>query len=126
MRWFAEYQPFIPVIQTLRGLLLGTPIGSIGARTSGLGPVPPVPGAAGALPGSCQEYERSSAGDRPLTSVIGCSRTSMPMPSMIDLAVAVSAEALLTLTDLCGLTPEEAIASATRTARMLTTAAIAG
>lgn len=28
LRWFAEYQPFTPVIETLRGLLLGTPIGS--------------------------------------------------------------------------------------------------
>ena len=27
-RWFAQYQPFTPVIQTLRGLLSGTPIGS--------------------------------------------------------------------------------------------------
>jgi ABC-2 type transport system permease protein len=27
VRWFAEYQPFTPVIETLRGLLLGTPIG---------------------------------------------------------------------------------------------------
>ena len=27
LRWFAEYQPFTPVIETLRGLLLGTPIG---------------------------------------------------------------------------------------------------
>lgn len=27
IRWFAEYQPFTPVINTLRGLLLGTPIG---------------------------------------------------------------------------------------------------
>jgi ABC-2 type transport system permease protein len=26
VRWFAEYQPFTPVINTLRGLLLGTPI----------------------------------------------------------------------------------------------------
>jgi ABC-2 type transport system permease protein len=26
IRWFAEYQPFTPVIDTLRGLLLGTPI----------------------------------------------------------------------------------------------------
>jgi ABC-2 type transport system permease protein len=30
MRWFAEYQPFTPIIETLRGLLLGTPIGSSG------------------------------------------------------------------------------------------------
>ena len=44
----------------------------------------------------------------------------------LDLAVAVSAEALFTLTDLCGLTSEQAMASATRTARTLTTAAIAG
>jgi AcrR family transcriptional regulator len=40
-----------------------------------------------------------------------------------DLAVVVSAEALFTLTDLCGLSPEEAIASAARTAATLTAAA---
>ncbi len=28
LRWFAEYQPFTPVIETLRGLLLGTSIGN--------------------------------------------------------------------------------------------------
>jgi ABC-2 type transport system permease protein len=27
LRWFAEHQPFTPVMETLRGLLLGTPIG---------------------------------------------------------------------------------------------------
>jgi len=31
IRWFAEYQPFTPVIDTLRGLLLGTSIGSTSA-----------------------------------------------------------------------------------------------
>jgi AcrR family transcriptional regulator len=41
------------------------------------------------------------------------------------LAVVVSAEALFTLTDLCGLAPEEAIASAAGTARSLTAAALA-
>ena len=40
-----------------------------------------------------------------------------------DLAVVVSAEALFTLTDLCGLSPEDAIASARHTARALTEAA---
>jgi ABC-2 type transport system permease protein len=30
IRWFAEYQPFTPVIETLRGLLLGSAIGSSG------------------------------------------------------------------------------------------------
>jgi ABC-2 type transport system permease protein len=30
LRWFAEYQPFTPVIETLRGLLLGTQIGNSG------------------------------------------------------------------------------------------------
>jgi AcrR family transcriptional regulator len=43
-----------------------------------------------------------------------------------DLAVTVSAEALFTLTDLCGLGPEEAIASATQTAATLTAAAFSG
>lgn len=28
LRWFAEYQPFTPVMETVRGLLLGTAIGS--------------------------------------------------------------------------------------------------
>jgi ABC-2 type transport system permease protein len=28
LRWFAEYQPFTPVIETVRGLLLGTAIGN--------------------------------------------------------------------------------------------------
>jgi ABC-2 type transport system permease protein len=28
LRWFAEYQPFTPVIETVRGLLLGDPIGN--------------------------------------------------------------------------------------------------
>jgi ABC-2 type transport system permease protein len=30
VRYFAEYQPFTPIIETLRGLLLGTPIGNSG------------------------------------------------------------------------------------------------
>jgi ABC-2 type transport system permease protein len=28
VRWFAEHQPFTPIIETLRGLLTGTPIGN--------------------------------------------------------------------------------------------------
>ncbi|MFF3004505.1 ABC transporter permease [Kitasatospora sp. NPDC057940] len=28
LRWFAEYQPFTPIIETLRGLLMGAPIGN--------------------------------------------------------------------------------------------------
>jgi ABC-2 type transport system permease protein len=31
VRWFAEYQPFTPVIDTLRGLLRGTPISGTSA-----------------------------------------------------------------------------------------------
>lgn len=30
LRWFADYQPFTPIIETLRALLLGTPIGANG------------------------------------------------------------------------------------------------
>jgi ABC-2 type transport system permease protein len=30
LAWFAEHQPFTPLIETVRGLLLGTPIGSSG------------------------------------------------------------------------------------------------
>jgi ABC-2 type transport system permease protein len=28
LRWFAEYQPFTPIMETIRGLLLGTEIGN--------------------------------------------------------------------------------------------------
>jgi ABC-2 type transport system permease protein len=28
LRWFAELQPFTPIIDTLRGLLTGSPIGN--------------------------------------------------------------------------------------------------
>ncbi len=42
----------------------------------------------------------------------------------LDLAVIVSAEALFTLTDLAGLTPQDAIASVVHTARTITQAAI--
>ena len=42
-----------------------------------------------------------------------------------DLAVVVSAEAFFVLTDLCGLAPDDAIASAARTAAILTRAAFA-
>ncbi|WP_328991219.1 ABC transporter permease [Kribbella sp. NBC_01245] len=28
LRWFAEYQPFTPITETIRGLLMGTPIGN--------------------------------------------------------------------------------------------------
>ena len=30
LAWFAEHQPFTPIIETLRGLLFGTPIGDSG------------------------------------------------------------------------------------------------
>ncbi|MEQ7004892.1 ABC transporter permease [Actinopolymorpha sp. B17G11] len=33
LRWFAEYQPFTPFIETIRSLLLGTPIGSSAVQT---------------------------------------------------------------------------------------------
>ena len=35
LRWFAEHQPFTPVMETLRGLLLGTPIGNSAALALG-------------------------------------------------------------------------------------------
>jgi AcrR family transcriptional regulator len=40
------------------------------------------------------------------------------------LAVVMSAEALFVLTDLCGLSPQDAVASAVRTARSITAAAV--
>jgi ABC-2 type transport system permease protein len=37
IRWFAEYQPYTPIIQTLRGLLIGGPIGHNGWLAVGWG-----------------------------------------------------------------------------------------
>lgn len=39
IRWFAEYQPYTPIIQTLRGLLIGGPIGNNGWLALGWGVV---------------------------------------------------------------------------------------
>ena len=33
LRWFAEYQPFTPFTETLRGLLLGTAVGNSAAAS---------------------------------------------------------------------------------------------
>ena len=35
LSWFAENQPFTPIIETVRGLLLGTPIGNSGVLAVG-------------------------------------------------------------------------------------------
>jgi ABC-2 type transport system permease protein len=35
LRWFADVQPFTPIIETLRGLLLGTPMGNSGPMAVG-------------------------------------------------------------------------------------------
>jgi ABC-2 type transport system permease protein len=35
LRWFAEYQPFTPIMDTLRGLLLGGPIGNSAVIATG-------------------------------------------------------------------------------------------
>src|SRR5580692_4335852 len=62
---------------------------------------------------------------RPLNDTMAVSKPAQFEQLKRGLAVVISAEALFTLTDLCGLTPEAAIATAVRTARSLTTAALA-
>jgi ABC-2 type transport system permease protein len=37
IRWFAEYQPYTPIIETMRGLLIGGPIGHNGWLAVGWG-----------------------------------------------------------------------------------------
>lgn len=61
---------------------------------------------------------------RPLEGTLAQTRPDVFAQLKRDLAVVVSAEALFTLTDLCGLDPEEAIRSAVRTATTLTEAAM--
>jgi AcrR family transcriptional regulator len=60
----------------------------------------------------------------PLEDTLGADDPERLAQLKRDLAVAVSAEALFVLTDLCGLPAEEAIASAVRTATTLTSAAV--
>jgi ABC-2 type transport system permease protein len=33
LRWFAEYQPFTPAIEAVRGLLMGTPVAGAAVAT---------------------------------------------------------------------------------------------
>lgn len=61
---------------------------------------------------------------RPLEDTMAVQQPARFAQLKRGLAVVVSAEALFTLTDLCGLTPELAIASAIETARALTAAAV--
>ncbi|MGW3417495.1 TetR/AcrR family transcriptional regulator [Streptomyces phaeochromogenes] len=60
----------------------------------------------------------------PLESTLGATDPDAFAQLKRDLAVVVSAEAFFTLTDLCGLDADEAIASAVRTATTLTEAAV--
>jgi AcrR family transcriptional regulator len=61
---------------------------------------------------------------RPLEATMAVQQPARFAQLKRGLAVVVSAETLFTLTDLCGLTPELAIASAIETARSLVAAAI--
>ncbi|MER5436434.1 TetR/AcrR family transcriptional regulator [Streptomyces sp. NPDC002588] len=60
----------------------------------------------------------------PLEDTLGATDPDTFAQLKRDLAVVVSAEALFTLTDLCGLGPDEAVSSAVRTASTLTEAAV--
>ncbi|MCC5477025.1 TetR/AcrR family transcriptional regulator [Streptomyces sp. NPDC059680] len=60
---------------------------------------------------------------QPLEETLGVSDPEALAQLKRDLAVVVSAEALFSLTDLCGLAPDDAIASAVHTATTLTEAA---
>jgi len=62
----------------------------------------------------------------PLDATLGRRNPAALRQLKQDLAVVVSAEALFTLTDLCGLSPDDAIASAVHTVRTITGAAAAG
>jgi len=61
----------------------------------------------------------------PMEDALGVSEPERFAQLKLDLAVVISAEALFTLIDLCGLSPDDAIASAVQTASTLTNAALA-
>jgi AcrR family transcriptional regulator len=80
------------------------------------------PGAAGLRPG--YRFGIIDHALAPLEGSLGRGRPGELRQLKQDLAVVVSAEALFTLTDLCQLSPDEAIASAVRSARTITAAAV--
>ena len=80
------------------------------------------PGGAGIRPG--YRFGIIDHALAPLESSLGQRRPAAFRQLKQDLAIVVSAEALFTLTDLCDLAPDEAIASAVRTARTITAAAV--
>jgi AcrR family transcriptional regulator len=59
----------------------------------------------------------------PFVDALESANPKLPAQLRLDLAVVASAEALFCLTDLCGLSTEDAIDSAEKTARTLTAAA---
>ena len=77
------------------------------------------PGSAGAFPCAGPAEPGVHRHDHPR------SRRGQQLGERRDLAMAVSADALFTLTDLCGLSGPDAVDSAVRTARTLTAAAFA-
>ena len=81
------------------------------------------PAAAGVRPG--RRIGLIDEALRPLSATMAVRRPAEFEQLKRGLAVVVSAEALFSLTDLLGLAPEAAIASAAATARALTAAAIA-
>lgn len=60
---------------------------------------------------------------RPFLATLESADPNLPIQLRRDLAIVLSAEALFSLTDLCGLSTEDAIDSAERTARSLTASA---
>jgi AcrR family transcriptional regulator len=80
------------------------------------------PAAAGSRPG--YRFGIIDHALAPLESSLGRQRPQAFRQLKQDLAIVVSAEALFTLTDLCNLSPDEAIASAVRSAKTITAAAI--
>lgn len=60
----------------------------------------------------------------PVTDTIPGASASRLAELKVDLAAVVSADALFSLTDLCRLSPEEAVASLVRTAQTITRAAV--
>jgi AcrR family transcriptional regulator len=78
----------------------------------------------GVVPRPGRRFGLIDAALRPLEDTMAVQQPARFAQLKRGLAVVVSAETLFTLTDLCGLTPELAIASAIETARSLTAAAI--
>ena len=95
LRWFAEHQPFTPIIETLRGLLMGTPVGTTASS--------PSPGASGSPWPASSGRSGSTTATRPPSRDLPGAGAASTLPRMLHVTNGDSAAEKLREAGLQGL-----------------------